>query len=48
MEKDVALPATQVLSSLGGEGGKPEAVPMEIVEVSTLPDEAFVVEVLEN
>lgn len=32
--------------SSGGEGGKPEVVPMKVVDVSTPSDEAFVVEAI--
>lgn len=37
------MPAVPVSLLLGGEGGKLEAVSMEVMEVSTPPDEAFVV-----
>lgn len=42
--EDIALLAIRVPSSLGRDGRWPEAVPMEVVEVSTPSDKAFVVE----
>lgn len=44
MEDDIALLAIRAPSSLGGDGEQPKEIPMEIVEVSMMLDEAFVVE----
>lgn len=43
MEEDIAMPAILVLLPPSGEHGKLEVVPMEVMEVSTPLDEAFLV-----